>query len=352
MHIESKIVITAEDVAQVAEATTSHYGYGPPTQSPVNLKKRYGSVKGLNAPTAYATAEASVAYQSWFYLGLSGMLGAALAWALCEPGFIDGWDSGEKGYGNYLLIPLVVILMTVGISIAESIVERAPQKALVRGLLSLALGIPLGFIFYAIANLAFTFGLELVGDDPANPATWLVRSLGWAVFGVCGGLIYGIVGRSAKKCGYGVLGGMLGAAIGGLIFDPIGFVFGSGAVSRLVGISIVGLATGAAVGLVESALKERWLKVVGGPLAGKQFILYRPRTVIGSLQKSDIYLFKDPQIAPQHAVIELAGGQPALCSALAPVLVNGRPASQAALRDNDQIQIGGYLFAFHEKSRS
>ena len=35
------------------------------------------------------------------------------------------------------------------------------------------------------------------------------------------------------------------------------------------------LATGIGMGLVESALKDRWLYVVSGPLAGKQFILYK-----------------------------------------------------------------------------
>jgi len=36
--------------------------------------------------------------------------------------------------------------------------------------------------------------------------------------------------------------------------------------------------------------------VTAGPLAGKQFILYKALTTLGSQQQSDIYLFKDPNI--------------------------------------------------------
>jgi hypothetical protein len=89
--------------------------------------------------------------------------------------------------------------------------------------------------------------------------------------------VYGIIGRSGKKTAYGAIGGAIGAAIGGLIFDPISFATKGGAVSRAVGFALLGMATGIAMGLVESALKDRWLYVTAGPLSGKQFILYKPQ---------------------------------------------------------------------------
>ncbi len=60
---------------------------------------------------------------------------------------------------------------------------------------------------------------------------------------------------------------------------------------------------------MESALKDRWLYVTAGPLAGKQFILYKSETSIGSRQESDIYLFKDANILPRHAVIQINGAR-------------------------------------------
>jgi hypothetical protein len=180
---------------------------------------------------------------------------------------------------------------------------------------------------------------------------WIARGLAWTVFGAAGGVIYGIVGQSTKKGTYGVIGGAIGAGIGGLVFDPISFVTHVGSVSRAVGFGLVGLATGVGMGLVESALKDRWFYVVAGPLAGKQFILYKTETNIGSRQESDIYLFKDPAILPIHAVISITGARVSI-QATGPVLWGGQPIRSRVLQDGDLLQIGRYAFRYKEKQRS
>jgi pSer/pThr/pTyr-binding forkhead associated (FHA) protein len=113
---------------------------------------------------------------------------------------------------------------------------------------------------------------------------------------------------------------------------------------------LLGLATGVAIGIVESALKDRWLYVASGPLAGKQFILYKPLTTIGSSQSSDIYLFKDTSILPRHGIIELRGAQTFIRSD-APIFVSGAPTRFRALQSGDLIQIGRYAFHFRERQR-
>jgi hypothetical protein len=135
-----------------------------------------------------------------------------------------------------------------------------------------------------------------------------------------------------------------------MIFDPISFATKTGLLSRAVGFGLFGLATGVAMGIVESALKDRWLYVAAGPLAGKQFILYKPLTVIGSSQQCDIYLFKDPSIQPQHASIELRGAQTFL-NGQGQVYVSGQPTRRRALTSGDLVQIGRYSFHFREKQR-
>ena len=140
-------------------------------------------------------------------------------------------------------------------------------------------------------------------------------------------------------------------ALGGIAFDPISSAAEtSGAPSRAIGFALIGLATGVAIGIVESALKDRWLYVASGPLAGKQFILYKPITTIGSSQSSDIYLFKDTSILPQHGVIEMRGAQTFVRSN-GPVFVSGAPARNRALQSGDLIQIGRYAFHFRERQR-
>jgi pSer/pThr/pTyr-binding forkhead associated (FHA) protein len=114
---------------------------------------------------------------------------------------------------------------------------------------------------------------------------------------------------------------------------------------------LLGLATGVAIGIVESALKDRWLYVASGPLAGKQFILYKPLTTIGSSQSCDIYLFKDTSILPQHGAIEMRGAQTFIRSD-GPIFVSGSPARTRALQSGDLIQIGRYAFHFRERQRN
>jgi hypothetical protein len=224
-----------------------------------------------------------------------------------------------------------------------------------RGALSLGLGTVLGFVFFFIANLIFAIGLSILSQSGGftvhSPALWITRGIAWMGFGVAGGLVYGIVGRSGRKCLYGVAGGALGAGLGGVIFDPIALATGGAGTSRAVGMALLGAATGIAMGLVESALKDRWIYVSAGPLAGKQFILYKPLTIVGSHQSSDIYLFKDPAVLPRHAVIELNGPR-AVLRAVGPVSLRGRPVNDAVLQSGDSIQVGRYAFQYRDRERS
>jgi len=292
-------------------------------------------------------------HQAWFYLGVAGLVGALVGWAICEPFYVDGVVPKElQRWGNYLLIEFVVALTCLGYAVAESLAERSLQKGLQRAILVVAVGAVLGVSFEYIANLLFhlllrIFGLPAQGDL----LHWIARAISWTVFGAVGGIVYGIIGLSVKKAYYGVLGGVLGAALGGFLFDPVCVLARAGAPSRAIGLGLFGCFTGVAMGWVESALKDRWLYVTGGPLAGKQFILYKPDTVFGSLQTSDIYLFKDPAILPEHAVLAVRGRQ-AVFRAKGVATVNGQTVQETTLRSGDRIQIGRYILDYQEKQKA
>jgi hypothetical protein len=314
--------------------------------------KSYGSIHEPAVPETLSQEKGSIFLRAWVYLGLAGFAGAMLGWGIAEPGFVDG--QGHH-WGNIWLLPLIVTLMCTGFAVAESIVERSVRKAAIRVGISLPLGIALGFILNLVASMIYNIGLAICGaagvQSYHNPATWIVRALAWGGFGVAGGIVYGIIGRSGRKTGYGALGGTIGAAIGGLIFDPISFATHGGAVSRAVGFGLLGMATGIAMGLVESALKDRWLYVTAGPLAGKQFILYKPQTDMGSIQACEIYLFKDPEILPQHATLVQKGGRLHLI-AEGPVYISGqRVHSSRVLESGSIIQLGRYSFRYQERLR-
>jgi hypothetical protein len=342
----NKIRITLDDLQSVAPPD--------PVGAPSVPQRQWGSVQGAATPYVASPAQtANFFLKAWVYLGIAGLAGAFLAWAICEPTIVD---QGPSGWGDDWLFPLVITFMCVGFAVAEGVVERSLRRTVIRGLLALVLGCVLGFIFNLIANFIYNWGLNFLShaiDDfgSKSPACWVNRAIAWMVFGVTGGIVYGIAGRSGKKCLYGVIGGMAGAGFGGLLFDPISNLTGGGGPSRCIGLIILGASTGVAMGLVESALKDRWLYVSAGPLAGKQFILYKPMTHFGRDQVNEIYLFKDLTILPQHATIDLRGGSPIL-TAQGATLVNGQPAMQCALRSGDVIQIGRYSFQYQEKQRA
>lgn len=345
------IKITLDDLANVRVAENAPAPIAPAEPG----SRSYGTITEASGQAPAEERErGNLFLQGWFYLGVAGLVGALLGWAICEPGFVD--DAAGFHWGNLLLMPVLIAMMTLGLGIAESLVERSMKKALIRSAMALPLGAFLGMIFYFMANIVFALGLQICFafgvHSYRSPAFWIARGLAWTVFGAAGGLVYGIVGQSFKKGKFGVLGGVLGAGIGGLLFDPIAMWTGgpSAALSRAVGFGILGLATGAMMGVVESAMKDRWFYVTAGPLAGKQFILYKPRTVIGSDQQSDIYLFKDSAILPAHAVLEANGARMTLRAA-GSVFVAGSPVSSRVLLDGDIVQIGRYSFRYKEKTR-
>lgn len=316
--------------------------------------RQYGNIAAPADGPAVATEEKGhIFLKGWFYLGLAGLVGSLVGWGICEPFFNEA--AGRRSWFSFFTLPVIVMLTCLGLGVAESIVERSGKKALIRGLLALALGAVFGVIFYIGAEFIFAILRQIIFSlgvqTNKNPAFWLVRGIAWAVFGVAGGIVYGLVDRSGAKTKYGILGGLIGAGVGGTVFDPISFATRTGSLSRAVGFGLLGLATGVAIGIVESALKDRWLYVASGPLAGKQFILYKPLTTIGSSQSCDIYLFKDTSILPQHGAIEMRGAQTFIRSD-GPVFVSGSPARNRALQSGDLIQIGRYAFHFRERQRN
>ncbi|MCZ2156326.1 MAG: FHA domain-containing protein [Bryobacterales bacterium] len=355
MHEDlDKIRITTDDLEQLSAASTlSAPSEGTAEISPGSGEvRRYGNIRDtVTTELAGDEGKAKIFLRAWFYLGAAGLLGALAGWGLNEPFFIDGPDSS---WADMFMIPSVVAAVCLGCAVAESVVEHSARKALVRGVIALGLGVPLGFVFDFVASFFYNILLALAAGagtlTPESPAWWACRSLAWALFGASAGLVYGVVGRSGKKLLYGLLGGMLGAGIGGALFDPIALMVDSGGLSRAAGFGLFGLATGVAIGLVESALKDRWLYVSAGPLAGKQFILYKTVTTLGRNQGCDIYLFKDPSIGEMHATFEMRGSHVWLM-ANGPVYISGQPVKRALLKNRDLVRIGRYSFLYQERQR-
>ena len=113
--------------------------------------------------------------------------------------------------------------------------------------------------------------------------------------------------------------------------------------ARLIGLLVIGAGIGLAIGLVETLRRQAWLHIIGGGMAGKEFVLYESETKVGSSPKCEITLIKDPGIQPHHFIISAApnGGRRTITAYQGcAVTINGTPIAQHELRDGDAIGVG------------
>jgi len=264
--------------------------------------------------------------------------------------------------GVLLVFPMVAGFVGLAIGAADGALSRAYGRAMICGLVGLGMGLVAGLLASVAGELLYSvFGIFLSrlqrGGEPSTGAFMLQmmsRGLAWALSGVAMGLGQGVALRSKKLFVNGMIGGVVGGLLGGLLFDPIGRMLAGddGNLSRAVGFVVIGLVTGLMVGIVELIAREAWLKMLAGPLAGKEFVLYRDPTSIGSSPKREVYLFKDPDVEPVHALVRRVGEGYEIEDQKTPagVLLNGRKVTRARLKSQDQIRIGstGLLFTMKE----
>jgi MFS family permease len=188
-------------------------------------------------------------------------------------------------------------------------------------------------------------------DVYSSAEFYFARGIAWGLFGLGIGAAVGAAKRSSRKLINGLIGGVVGGALGGLFFHWVGMQTTSGAFGRLLGIAFVGLLIGAAIGLVEIARRQAWLRIVAGGMTGKEFIVYHQSTTVGSSPKCGITLIKDPAVGPDHFRIDEHGPRRALsvvdeCA----VTVNGAPVAQHWLRNGDVIQVGSTAIQYAERA--
>jgi hypothetical protein len=308
-----------------------------------------------------------IIYSSYFYLSLAGAIGAFCAWAIIEPFLTkNGVENIRESniLAWMLLFPTVTGFTGLFLGAVEGIMCRNPARAAISALVGLAIGFAGGlgaifiggFIMGIMVQVAVAIGGKPAPGQMPQGMTLLffmmARGLFWAIAAIPAGLGQGIALRDKKVILNGLLGAVLGGLLGGMLFDPIYLIFTKGAttatLSRGVGFTVIGILVGLFIGLVEQWTKTAWLLMKAGPLAGKQFILYRNPTVLGSSPKADVYLFKDEAIEPRHALIHNRGGRFEIedCGTPDGTYVNGIPVRRQYLQSGDQIVLGKTVLEF------
>jgi len=328
--------------------------------------------KGTSAPDFYPSVEPAAdvdkpsigkrAFAGPDILGvlrmtLAGAIGGFAAWLLVEP-FVTDPGAGTEPVSQLLAQVLGAMGLFAGcvggmigmaLGSMEGLTSRTWEKAGKGALLGLGIGGAGGFVGGVIGQVLYG-GL---GGGRLSPVTQIiVRGSAWALVGLFVGLGQGVMMRASRKIVNGLIGGLIGGLVGGLLFDPVGAMVAfaaqltggtvGGEASRLVAIVVMGAACGAAIGLVEQARKEAWLRIVEGPLTGKEFIIYQSPTLIGSSPKCDITLALDKSVAPQHAGISEQGGNYVLTDldTASGTSINGQLIHSHRLRSGDRVRIG------------
>jgi hypothetical protein len=309
-----------------------------------------------------------VIYANWFYLAVCSMIGGLTGWAVFEPFIDDNVDSEEQLLAGVLMFPVVAACVGLFLGAAEGLICRNLTRALRCGAVGLGIGFIGGFVALIPTAIVFGITMQLVAQLWENPAPdqmtptgmallvlMMGRAAAWSIIAIPAGMGQGIALGEKKVIINGVVGALLGGMIGGLLFDPITLILttsdGQAVYSRAVGFAAIGGFVGLFVGLVEGWTKTAWLLMQKGPLAGKQFILYKDTTVLGSSPKADIYLFKDDAIEPRHALITNRAGRFEIedCGTPDGTYVNGIPITRARLNDGDQIVLGKTVLEFSMK---
>lgn len=282
---------------------------------------------------------------------IAGLIGGLLAWIANEPWF---GASDSTALGTYAVVMIFTAIAGSLIGAALGVVEGLLSAAYLKALKDAGLGLLIGAVGGALAGGIAQFAFALIVPDTNAVTVRLIiaRTIGWALAGLGIGLAQGVRYFNFSRILNGLIGGAIGGFVGGILFDVVGMILAGGAISRLVGLAVIGAATGAAIGLLEEIRKQAWITIVEGPLTGKEYILFKQVTTIGSAPHCDIPLFKDPDVATEHAHIQQSGNAFIIASRAGPeaVFVNGRPATNQPLKSGDLLHLGSTAFYYQDRA--
>ena len=295
-------------------------------------------------------------YRRLARLGAAGAIAGFLGFLILEP-----WSGDEAAatlaqvfidaVWAFAVIGAVVSLALVA---AEEIDSGALKRIGSRGLKGLLVGGIGGCFAGFLGQLFFTIAAPSASDASLIGVLALIqlvfaRTVGWAIVGAVIGGATGAAAGSNRKAFLGMIGGAVGGGFGGLLFDVIGLPFQQGTVSRLIGFTVVGLATGLAIALVEEIAKRAWITILSGPREGKDYILTKPITTIGRDELADIPLFGDLNVGRLHATVTQTGGAHLYRDQGGGTQVNNQPAQSKTLIDGDVIRVGRFTMRFRTR---
>lgn len=359
---DRKLVVRLEDVeprvppvpARTAEIPGSSAGPSPPnpTRHLPSLPTLAGPEKGDSSSHSPVRLGANAAVSGLGAGVMGGVIAAATAELFRPKGGLRALEPEdfETGVRTALLIAFVGLVLGFALACWEGFTIGSVRKGVVDGIRGAAVGGGAGLISGAAA--LGIYGALLQGTPVTATPIWvLARGVTWLLFGALVGLGLGSGRRGMTS---GLVGGALGGLFAGVSFELLdrAQIFSSDGPLRLIGLVATGAGIGLGVGLVERIRKETWLRVIAGPMRGKEVILTKATTVIGSDHRADLVLVKDPVVSGQHLLLtrDDTGAVTARTADGGSVTVNGVGVVERRLRSGDEIALGATRMCFEQRS--
>jgi ubiquitin-protein ligase len=248
---------------------------------------------------------------------------------------------------------ILAMFLGLFLGLGEGIYYGSKGKTALYALIGAGLSLVIGFASGYLAQVLYA---ELLDEEASMFMSSLVRAAGWAVMGVGVGAAIGLIKPDKRRLLFCILGGLVGAFIGGFLFNYISDAVtlntaDTGTLARGIGVVIMGLLVGLGIGLLEQFAKVAWLKVTRGEFEGKEYLVFSGTTSIGNTGRNTIVLFKDKLVAPNHCDIVLENGRYMLVDKGSPMgtIVNGRRITRHVLKKGDAIAIGNSVLVFSTK---
>ena len=296
------------------------------------------------------------------FKALAGLAGGALGWIPVELAshnhtLTEQVTTAEKWAATISMILLSGLIGGFILAAEGQQLEfnRDTQLRFARGFAICAF---LAYFGNLYSNAVFTWILAAGGWTLNNPGSMFFLILGrivsWSMMGAILGAGVGIATLALSNILKGAAGGVVGGFIGGFTFDLINGVTGGGLMSRLVGLSAIGLFIGLFIGLVQELTKAAWVTVEQGRLRGRQYRIEGAHATIGRAEENPVGLFGDPSVQARHAAIERRGADYVIRNLAVQdgTFVNGNRIETVDLHDGDRIGIGGYEMIFHLRGSS
>lgn len=375
-----RLVISDDDLVEAPGSTTSvPPPPGPPGSPgldhapPDAAQTAYPSVAGVKPAPLKVGAGPGASSPAPFQFGgtlttnvIAGLVSILVAWVAVElftsPDQLVTSESEAVGH-TALLVGVLGLIFGALFSSWDKLTARLWEAALPQAAIGAAVGGIAGAISGAIAQSTYhSILVSVLKDSLRDPSSslsphdvrfYLARALAWAIFGVAIGAACAAAQRSARKLVNACLGGLAGGTVGGLFFH---WLVASGTVhdatvARFLSFAVIGGGIGAAIGVIETARRQAWLKIVAGGMTGKEFIVYHTNANVGSSPKCEITLIKDPAIGPYHFRIDEQSGRRSLVPYDGCVTsVNGHQVGSHVLRNGDSIQVGSTTMQYAERA--